>query len=313
MNEKPLVISCYTNPDIDGFACGVAYSELLNKAGRPARFFYSGILHDEVVFVLHAYAFSVPQLSGPPSPEEGVVLVDASTVTGIVSGINLDKVVEVIDHRKINDAEKFPYATIQIEMVGSCATLITEKYISSGVEISSMAATLLYAAIISNTLNFMAAVTTGRDTKAAVWLTSQIHPSEDFVEQLFIAKSDLRGDKLLSRMEGEFASFNLFGKQIGIIQIEIINAKDLIDERRLEIENVLQQAVTETGVEDCFVSFIDLNKNRNFFIATNHVVQKMLGAVLGVQFHGTLAERPGFIMRKEIVPKLKESLEHANT
>ena len=71
--------------------------------------------------------------------------------------------IEVVDHRAVNEADKFQNAKIQIEMVGSAATLIAEKFLHATTSTSPESAALLYSAIISNTINFQANVTTDRD------------------------------------------------------------------------------------------------------------------------------------------------------
>ena len=56
-----------------------------------------------------------------------------------------------------------------------------------------------------------------------------------------IAKSDLSGNKLAERIEGDFAWFVMGDKKVGIAQVEMIGAKKLVDERSGEIVKVLDK------------------------------------------------------------------------
>src|SRR3989344_4504224 len=67
-----------------------------------------------------------------------------------------------------NEIKSWNLKFLKTEMVGACATLIWEEYVKrkKSNEISEMSGNLLSTAIISNTLNFNAMVTTDRDKKS---------------------------------------------------------------------------------------------------------------------------------------------------
>ncbi|MCR4280072.1 MAG: hypothetical protein NUV82_01445, partial [Candidatus Komeilibacteria bacterium] len=154
-----------------------------------------------------------------------------SDLNGLEGNIAPEKVVEIIDHRKVHSAHEFPHAKVQIEPVGAAVTLIAEKFMQSKMEISKESATLMYAAIVSNTLNFKGTVTTDRDKTAADWLNRTAQLSAGFWKEMFMAKSDLAGSKLSERMKGDFAWFVIGGRKIGIAQIEMIGVRKLLVER----------------------------------------------------------------------------------
>ena len=58
-----------------------------------------------------------------------------------------------------------------------------------------------------------------------------------------------------------------------------------------------------------FKNTIEFKNPKNFFVAQDSETQKLLEKVLKVQFAGVVAERPNLIMRKQIVPLLKDELE----
>jgi len=304
---KKIVVTCKTNPDIDRFACAFAYKEFLNKIGQTAEFFIFGEVHDEVKYLLKRFNISWADKAAESFDGTAeIILVDCSDSRGLDESINPANVVEVIDHRRVNDVRLFPNAKIEIELVGAAATLIAEKFIERQVDISREVAALLYGAIISNTLNFKAKVTTARDRAAAQWLKEKGNAPDDLAYEMFLAKSDLQGDKLKERINSDFAWFDFNGKKIGIAQIEMIGAKDLVTQRQGEILAELAKLKNQLNLDYVFLSIIELEEGFNLFLTDNEPTQKILRDILNIEFQDNQAIMPCLIMRKEIVPFLKD-------
>lgn len=190
MSQSRIIVTGYSNPDLDGIASTIAYGELLKKQGKNARVALFGTPHREAQFVFKTFDIDKPaQAENILSQEDKLILVDASDLRGISNLIDPKQVIEIIDHRKINQADKFPNAKIQIELVGSCATLIAEKFFKEKVIITSSSAALLYSAIISNTVNFQANITTDRDKKMSYRLVRQFNLPKGYTHKMFVAKS----------------------------------------------------------------------------------------------------------------------------
>ena len=307
---QPILVTSYINPDLDGVAGAIAYGEFLQKTGKNAVVGIIGEPHDEAKYILDRFGFEYPPMIVNSDNFNKIILVDASDLNGLEGKISAEKVIEIIDHRKVHEADKFPKAKAQIELVGAAATLVAEKFMQNNIDISKESATLVYGAIISNTLNFKGSVTTDRDKEAAAWLNKVAKLPEDFWKDLFIAKSDLSGNKLAERIEGDFAWFVMGDKKVGIAQVEMIGAKKLVNERNGEIIQVLEKIKKEMSLDFIFQNTIELENTKNFFVAQDSGTKKLLEKVLNVQFAGVVAERPNLIMRKQIVPLLKEELEN---
>ena len=306
---KPILVTCYVNPDLDGVAGVIGYDEFLSKTGKNVVVGIIGQPHDEVKYLLDRFNIPYPSSIANADDYDQVILVDASDLNGLEGKIAPEKVMEIIDHRQAHEADKFLNAKAQIELVGAAATLIAEKFIQNNMEISPEAAILIYGAIISNTFNFQGTVTTDRDKKAADWVNKTARLPDYFWKELFMAKSDLAGSKLAERIGSDFAWFVMGGKKIGIAQIEMIGAKKLVEEREREIIKTLSEFKTKRGFDFIFQNTVELEGVKNFFVTGDEPTKKLLAKVLNVQFSGNVAERPNLIMRKQIVPLLKEELE----
>lgn len=302
------LVTCYVNPDLDGVAGAIAYAEFLNKTSTTCEAAIIGEMHDEAKYLFERFGFTTPKMIENADAYEAVILVDASDLNGLEGRIAAEKVVEIVDHRKVHEANKFPNAKVQIELVGAAATLIAEKFMEHEVEISREAATLLYGAVISNTLNFKG-ISTDRDVRAAQWLNQTAQLPDGFWKELFIAKSDLSGEKLTERINGDYAWFVMGDKKLGVAQIEMIGAAALVAQREGDILEALDALQKKLGLDFIFLNTIELEETKNFFVTSDTATKDLLERVLVVQFSGNIATRPHLIMRKQIVPLLKEALE----
>jgi len=306
---KPILVTCYLNPDLDGVSASFAYAEFLQKTNKNAVAGIFGEPHEEAKYILDCFSIECPKVLLHSNDFDEVILVDSSDLKGLGGKIPPEKVVEIIDHRKINDAGAFPNAKIQIELVGAAATIVAEKFMENDTVVSKEAAVLLCGGILSNTLNFKAGVTTERDRAAFNWLNKTAQLPVNFWRELFLAKSDLAGDKLRERIIGDFAWFEMGGKKVGIAQIEMIGAKKLIEDRETDILQILEEVRMEKQLDFIFQSTLELEGGKNFFVTENSKTKRLLEKVLNIEFAGNFATREGLIMRKQIAPLLKEELE----
>ena len=98
-------------------------------------------------------------------------------------------------------------------------------------------------------------------------------------------------------------------KKVGIAQIEMIGAKELVTERELEILQILNTIKEERDLDSIFQSTLELEDEKNFFVTDDDEMKKLLEKALGIEFAYNIAIREGLIMRKQIVPLLKAELE----
>ncbi|HRY59896.1 MAG TPA: DHH family phosphoesterase [Patescibacteria group bacterium] len=303
------IITSYKNPDLDGVACAFAYSELLRSENKDATATIFGIPQIEAQFVTNA--FNIPALDDVENiieQSDNIILVDTSNLNELSNKINPEKVIEIIDHRKINDASEFANAKIQIELVGSAATLVAERFYNSGLNTSKESATLLFLAIVSSTVNFQSKVTTDRDCKMADWLKTKFELSDNFIRDMFIAKSSF--DRPLEDiMIDDLAKFTFNGKTIGIAQLEIVGVDDFVQKNMELLKKALEEIKKSESLDLVFITFIDLVDAYNEFFAVDEDMQKVLEIALNVRFDNGVAKQEGILMRKQIIPLVKEVLE----
>ncbi len=304
-----ILVAPYVNPDLDGTACAFAYAEFLIKSGKNALAAVSGAPHKEAQFVFNKFNIkSLLNAEDLIEEEDAIILVDASDTLGISSKIDPKKVIEIIDHRKVNESHMFSNAKVHIELVGSAATLIAEKFFNSQIPISKESAALLFSAICSNTINFQANVTTSRDHKMADFLKTKFPLPKNYVHEMFAYKSTLN-KPLKLRFSHEIATFKFNICSLGIVQLELIGSSNFINENLEEIQKILLELKKEKTLDLIFLTCIDVEKGFNEFVIVDKITRELVENVLKVKFQDSIAKRKGILMRKEIVPLIKEELE----
>ena len=307
-NEK-IMITAYEHPDLDGVACAYAYSEFLNKNNKKSITVLFGVPDKEAEYVLEKYNIS-PYEDGDKliSEAEKIIIVDASDLRGISKKINPLKVIEVIDHRKIHEADKFENAKKQIELVGSAATLIAEKFYETNTPISKESAILLHLAIISNTINLKANVTTKRDIKIIEWIKNISKINSDDIKNMFKFKSNI-DEPIKIVFEKDFSTFEFNDKKVGIAQLEIIDTEKFVSNNLSEILISLETIKKEKNLDYIFLSCVDLIECFNLFVTPDNNTQRLLRSIFDINFENNISKKDNILMRKEISPLIRDYLE----
>jgi manganese-dependent inorganic pyrophosphatase len=308
-DQKQIIVTSYDSPDLDGIASSIAYSELLNQSGKKAKAVYYGDLGLEVDFVKnYTKYFPVEKHEGVYDPGIKFVLVDTADPDAIEPTILPENVIEIFDHRKLVFIEKFINSKNTIELVGSCATLITEEFQKHELKPSENTAIYLYSAIISSTINFKNSVTTQRDKDAVKWLKTFINLPSDYIKQMFSSKSLVNEDNLYQVLFQDFATKTVVDKKVGIAQIEIVDLEPTLKKLNKELVDSLAQLKKDNGLDYIFFTGIDIYKGFNIFYTIDNESRDLLSKVLEIP-----DLKPGYktdyiIMRKQVWPKLEEVL-----
>ena len=305
---KPVLVTSYVNPDLDGVACATAYAHMLQENGRTAEAKFFGAPLGEVVFASKEASTSIKPITDSSAYDE-IIIVDVSRMHDLDPSIDPLKVIEVIDHRSIIEAEPFKNARIQIELVASCATLVTERIKASGQNPSRGDALLLYTAIISNSLNFRTPMTTDRDRAMAQWLENIAKPPANYLHDFYLAKSEIHLP-LTDHLDADFTDYTFGGKKTGIAQLEMIDMKKYFMQHLQEFVETLNTLKQRYALDYMLFNGADPEAGTSFIFCDDLVAQQHLSRALDVTFTENFAYPSTLLMRKQISSKLKAELEH---
>ena len=175
-----------------------------------------------------------------PEPRR-VLLVDHAEVGQSVKGVERAQLVEILDHHHIGDIETNTPIPATFDPVGSTATLIVERFKASGLEPEESTATMLLAAVLSDTVILNSPTTTGRDHEVVRYLEEMLDlDAEGFGREMFEASSDvsdLSAEEIVNRDAKEYATGS--GGKMSVSQIETVGAGLL--ERKDELLDALEE------------------------------------------------------------------------
>lgn len=300
------LVTSYPTPDIDGVACSIAYAEYLNKNSQDAVGAVFGKPESEALELLERRGLSVQDAESFVDEITDVRLVDACNLSWISQQIEDDEVSEIIDHREDHFAESFPKANAQIELVGAAATLIAEKFYLNNIEISEDSAALLHTAIVDNSANFQAGITSEKDFKMAEYLEEN-GARPELSREIIEIKSDIEGS-IEEEIKGDYYYIEHNQKRIGVSQIEGRDSIDKIEKRLNKALKTLENLKTKDNLDYLFLTVADLEKGSNLIVTEDKNSKEIVSKALDLDFEDSRAQTEDLLLRKEIIPKIKQSM-----
>ena len=293
--------------DIDAYACCIAYAELLNLQGLPARAVSSAQPNASVSHTVLGWAATFHDYQ--PTSEDEFVLVDVSDYQHFDPLVVLERVVEIIDHHPGYETywQQKLGAAADIRAIGAAATQVFQRWQAAGVlpQISVQSAALLATAILENTQNFTGQMTTPADIEAYSDLTSRAKLPADWPRRYFLEcqasiESDLAAalsaDSKRMKSESNLPGF--------FAQMTVWDADALLQKHQPMIERWM----AEQG-NDWLLNVISIRDRKSCFLAPAEVSQQKLNRLLPLEWQGGLAVRSPSMLRKEL---LKLALDAAN-
>lgn len=301
------IVTSYINPDLDGVASGIVYAAYLATTsvqpvfvGQPSAE-VSGVL--EWLSLNHAISWTSP--AGDEWDE--IVLVDCHHPAQLPHVADLDAVSVVIDHHPDGDPSAFPNAAIQNELVGAAATLVAERLTASHFAALDPAhAALLAAAIVSNTLDFVAPSTTDRDRAAYATLAGLATPAVSLNHLREAMQEWRRGFLSLSTREAIEKDCKLIETPHGLVtvsQLEGDGARQLAD--RPDVFEQLAEVVTTSNAAAGIVSLVDTSAKTTTLIVADDGLRRALMELGPKQVRDGVLVLPFIALRKtHIIPAI---------
>ena len=231
MTENIYVIG-HKSPDTDSVTSAITYANLKNALGmseaKPA---VAGDLNGETKFVLDYFKVPYPEKLTDATGKK-VILVDHNEMAQAVDKLDVENIVEIVDHHKIGGLSIGKPIFILCEPVGATGGIIANLYEQNKKEISKQMAGLMMASILSDTVLFKSPTCTPRDKTAVEKLAkiAGVDPMK-FGMELLKAKSDISSKSAKDILMGDFKKFDFSGTKSGVGQIEVMDLKDLEPKR----------------------------------------------------------------------------------
>ena len=283
--------------DIDAYAGCIAYVKLLNLKGIDAKAISNAKLNKSITPSLLNLNVKLDEYT--PSKNDEYIIIDVSNKDYFDTFVKEEKIIEIIDHHvgyenywkdKLNRKSK-------IEFIGSVATIIVELFEKENLmqNISKDLGILLISAILDNTLNLKAKITTQRDVMAYKKLEAMIedktYPEKYFKEcQLQISKdlklaieNDTKIQKIDSILPPIFSQLTVWEK-----------------ENTLENKQVIYKILNNIG-KKWMMNLISLKDGKSYLLAKDIEVQENVEKLFNKKFENEIMELDNVWLRKEII------------
>ncbi len=293
--------------DVDGYGGIVGYAELLRHVGQPAVGVSTAPWNASIPPSLRELdAHLVTDYS--PAPDDRFVLIDVSDPAAFDAVVDVSRVYEVIDHHPGFEhvwRERLG-ARSDIEFIGAVSTMVYARWEKAGLfeAMSPVSAQLLAAGILDNTLNFQAQVTTPKDHAAYEALVAHAGLDEVWSANYFRdCQASISADVTTAILnDSKILKFSTFAERISVGQIVVWDGSEMMAKHTAAMEKVL------SGIRPhWFMNLVSISNGTSYLISSNQEVREWLEHMLGVRFHGDVAEAGRLWLRKEII---KEDIEH---
>ena len=284
--------------DIDAYATMIGYAYLLNLKGIEAKAITSAKLNESITEKILSMENKLDEYEIKENDE--FIIVDVSDKGFLDDLVNIDKVIGIIDHHPgFEDQWRNLENDAIIEPIGAVATIIVEMYEKEGYleKMPQEIAYMLMAAILDNTLNFKAKITTSRDIESYNKL-NKIVKNDKLAEEYFKECQE----KILLNPVDSIKNDTKIGVVSNILppvmgQLVLWDKDYFIKNMDLLIETM------ESFKEDWIMNLISLKDGKSYIIATDNITKNKIEKLFSLQYNGDIMELDDVWLRKEIIKK----------
>lgn len=286
-----------TYVDIDGYASCLAYRELLRMQGVESKFVTFASLNYSVTKSLLNLPYSMDKYK--VNTDDQFIILDLSNKDFLPNFVKEENIIELIDHH--SGFEKYWNDKLNeksiIEQIGSVATIIVEKYEQSNLieRMDKNIAKLLMAAILDNTLNFTAKITSERDKKA-------YHKLQEITGELNFA--DIYFNECQNTIEGKLEESivnDLKHQKVNEYLPDIIGQLTIWDINRLmnKIDKVKQ--IMRSNGDKWIINIISLKDNTSYIMYSDDEAKYNINKLFECSYKDDMLIIKPAKLRKEIM------------
>ena len=305
--EKILVFG-HKNPDTDTICSSIVMADLQKKLNGkeiiPCRL---GNINEETNYALEYFNVEVPELLEKVEEQQDVILVDHNEFSQSVDGIENARIIEVVDHHRINNFQTAEPLFYYAQPVGCTSTMIYDMYKESNVKIPKNMAGLMLSAILSDTLLLTSPTTTESDRFAVSKLAKIAGVDvEKYGIEMLKAASSIEGMSVNDLIKSDFKSFVVNDKNLGIGQVMTLDFETINKNIDEFVNNLDEMVHNDFNIVCIFVT--DIIKNGSYVIYSSNagdIIKDAFG--LDEVFEGVFI--PNIVSRKkQILPLVEKNM-----
>ncbi len=304
----------HLSPDLDTVAAAYVYAKFLTDAGIYPNADIIPLVSEEpnletkTIFSMFKVNLPMKITDIEIGEEDRFILVDHNEESQRHPLVVGDRILEIIDHHKINISFTTPIK-IDVRPLASTCSIVHLLYKTHELKPSKVVEELILAAILSDTMGLKSPTTTGIDSTLAQYIaeTHSINIDE-LIFEIFKAKSNISTLSIEELIKKDYKVFDFNGKKVFIGTVETVEPHKVLD-KLVDIVKGLYELKPNLGVSHAFLCVTDLLKiNTKVIFETEEE-----GSIL-VKAFTTIAEAnvadigPRISRKKEIAPEIEKAL-----
>lgn len=165
-HDEPVYVIGHKTPDTDTVTSAIGMAYLLNSLGITAEARITAAMNLETTYIFSTLGYATPEILENAAGKQ-LWLVDHSESVQMVEGAEEARIVGVIDHHGIGDAENSEPVCVLSCPAGSTCAVVCKLFDACGVEMPEDIAGVLLAGVLSDTTNLKSNDTTKLDRAAS--------------------------------------------------------------------------------------------------------------------------------------------------
>ncbi|QNO14410.1 putative manganese-dependent inorganic diphosphatase [Alkalicella caledoniensis] len=237
------------------------------------------------------------------SKPKKIILVDHNERSQSVEGLEWGEVIEIIDHHRLGDIQTTKPIYINCKPVGSTATLVAEMYQQHNITPNKKIASLMLAAILSDTVILKSPTTTDQDRDAAKYLSTVSELSiKEFGKSIYSWSNNLDNITPFEMLTLDLKEFSFLKGKMAIGQFETTDSETVL-KLRSELIKEMERMIRKRNLDHVLLAITNIVEGDSYLLSVGNL-KSYINQAFGAP-ENEIHKLNGVMSRKlQIVPPL---------
>ncbi|MCM1169910.1 MAG: putative manganese-dependent inorganic diphosphatase [Bacteroides sp.] len=294
-------VSSIMQTDVIRFKPADMVSEVKGLMEKHRHRFYPVVENNKLVGIVSSESVMVPE-------KTRLILVDHNERSQAVEGIEMAKIIEIIDHHRLGGIQTNEPIFTRQDPVGCTCTIVADMHLHRQVAIPPKIAGLMLSAILSDTVLFKSPTCTEHDREMAQYLSKIAGVDvQEYGMELLKAGSDIGNMTAGEIAKNDMKEFLIGRYRLSISQCSVLDRQQAAD-RKDEIVEALDAMRKKEGYDLSMVMITNVLEAASVLVFTGEP-KTLIGEAFHMDASHNMMWLPGVMSRKkQVVPPLSEAV-----
>ena len=294
-------VSSIMQTDVISFRASDMLSDIKGLMTKHSHRSYPVVENNKLVGIVNSESAMVPE-------KTKLILVDHNERSQALEGIEMAKIIEIIDHHRLGGIQTNDPIFTRQDPVGCTCTIVADMHLHRQVAIPPKIAGLMLSAIISDTVLFKSPTCTEHDREMAQYLSKIAGVDvQEYGMELLKAGSDIGNMTAEEIAKNDMKEFLIGRYRISISQCSVLERQQAID-RKQEILEALDGMRRKAGYDLSIVMITNVLEEVSILLFIGEPTN-LLSEAFHMDAQDNVLLLPGVMSRKkQVVPPLSEAV-----